>query len=51
MEYEIRALTADLVNDYINFFDTEEHSDNIEEHKCYCVCWCSDDHRTGLDKM
>ena len=51
MEYEIRALTADLVNDYINFFDTEEHSDNNEEHKCYCVCWCSDDHRTGLDKM
>ena len=51
MEYLIRSLSPDIVNDYLLFFDTEEHSDNVIEHKCYCVCWCSDDHRTGLDKM
>lgn len=51
MEYEIRSLSADLVNDYLTFFDMEDHSDNKAEHKCYCVCWCSDDHRTGLDRM
>lgn len=51
MEYLIRSLSPDLVNDYLLFFDMEEHSDNLKEHKCYCVCWCSDDHRTGLDKM
>ncbi|HPJ23586.1 MAG TPA: GNAT family N-acetyltransferase [Bacillota bacterium] len=51
MEFQIKKLTKDLVDDYIYFFDTENHSDNQDEHKCYCVCWCSDDHRTGLDKM
>ncbi|HPJ86223.1 MAG TPA: GNAT family N-acetyltransferase [Bacillota bacterium] len=51
MEYEIRPLTAGLVNDYVAFFDTEKHSDNKDEHKCYCVCWCSDDHRLGLERM
>ncbi len=51
MEIEIKVLTADRVDDYLRFFDTEEHSDELKEHKCYCVCWCSDDHRTGLDRM
>lgn len=46
MDIEIRKLTPDLTNDYLHFFDTEKHSDNIDEHKCYCVCWCSDDHRS-----
>ena len=51
MNYEIKSLSPDLVNDYLSFFDLEEHSDNMAEHKCFCVCWCSDDHRSGLDRM
>ncbi len=51
MNIVIRKLTPDLVEDYLWFFDNEKHSDNIDEHKCYCVCWCSDDHRTGMDRM
>ena len=44
MNIEIRKLTPDLVEDYVCFFDTTPHSDNIDEHRCYCVCWCSDDY-------
>ena len=51
MNYNIQKLRPELVDDYIQFFDTENHSDHIAEHKCYCVCWASDDHRSGLDKM
>lgn len=51
MNMFIRKLTPDLVKDYLQFFDNENHSDNQDEHKCYCVCWCSDDHRSGADKM
>ena len=51
MEFKIKALSPNLVNDFLDFFDTEDHSDNVKEHKCYCVCWCSDDHRNGLEKM
>ena len=29
--------------EYVKFFDTTSHDDNIDEHKCYCVCWCNDD--------
>jgi GNAT superfamily N-acetyltransferase len=43
MDIEIRKLTPDLVEDYVHFFDTTPHDDNIDDHKCYCVCWCSDD--------
>lgn len=43
MNIEIRKLTPDLAEDYVHFFDTTPHDDNIEEHKCYCVCWCGDD--------
>ena len=28
----------------MHFFDVTPHSDNIDEHKCYCVCWCNDDY-------
>lgn len=49
--YEIKPLEPNLVNDYLHFFDTEEHSDHLDEHKCYCVCWSSDDHRGKLDLM
>ena len=33
MEFKIKTLTNDLVDDYIRFFDTEKHSDNQDEHK------------------
>ena len=40
---EIRKLTPALAEDYVRFFDTTPHDYNVNEHKCYCVCWCSDD--------
>lgn len=43
MNIEIRKLTPACMEDYINFFDTTPHDNNVEEHKCYCVCWCNDD--------
>jgi len=43
MDIEIRKLTPGLAEDYARFFDVTPHDDNKEEHKCYCVCWCSDD--------
>jgi len=49
MIIEIRKLTAMLTNDYLNFFDMTPHWDNVDEQKCYCVCWCSADHRTETD--
>jgi GNAT superfamily N-acetyltransferase len=44
MNIKIRKLTPDLVDDYVQFFDITPHSDNIDDHKCYCVCWCNDDY-------
>jgi len=51
MQIEIRRLTPDLLEDYLRFFDTEAHADNPDpdEHGCYCVCWCSADHRQPVD--
>lgn len=43
MSIVIRKLSADLAEDYVWFFDTTPHDDYVDEHKCYCVCWCSDD--------
>lgn len=43
MNIEIRKLTPDLADDYVHFFDTTPHDYNVDDHKCYCVCWCSDD--------
>jgi GNAT superfamily N-acetyltransferase len=40
---EIRKLSPDLAEDYVHFFDTTPHDDNVDAHKCYCVCWCNDD--------
>lgn len=40
---KVRKLTSELAKDYIRFFDTTPHDDNIDENKCYCVCWCNDD--------
>jgi len=44
MAIEIRRLTPDLAEDYVRFFDMTPHDDNVDEHKCYCVCWCNDDY-------
>ena len=44
MDIEIRKLIPDLAEDYVHFFDTTPHDDNVDEHKCYCVCWCNDDY-------
>lgn len=44
MNIRIRKLTPDLAEDYVHFFDITPHDDNVDEHKCYCVCWCNDDY-------
>lgn len=43
MEIKIRRLTPDLAEDYVHFFDVTPHDVNIDERKCYCVTWRSDD--------
>ena len=43
MNLVIRKLSPALAEDYVHFFDTTPHSDNVDEHKCYCVCWCGED--------
>ncbi|WP_459481217.1 GNAT family N-acetyltransferase [Clostridium saccharoperbutylacetonicum] len=47
MKVEIKKLTPAHVDEYMNFFETTPHDDNIPEHTCYCECWCSADHRFG----
>ena len=49
MNIEIKKLTPEMVDDYVNFFDMTSHSTGKDEHKCYCVCWCSDDHMVRRD--
>lgn len=49
MNIEIKELTPQLLKDYVNFFDTTPHDDNTDESKCYCVGWCSADHRIETD--
>lgn len=49
MNIEIKKLSPELVDDYLHFFDVTPHDDDIAEHKCYCVCWCSADHRIETD--
>jgi len=44
MEIIIRRLTPGLREDYVRFFDLTPHDKGVEEHKCYCVCWCNDDY-------
>jgi GNAT superfamily N-acetyltransferase len=43
MDIIIKKLTKELAEDYVHFFDTTPHDYNVDEHKCYCVCWCSED--------
>ncbi|MDR1692130.1 MAG: GNAT family N-acetyltransferase [Oscillospiraceae bacterium] len=40
---DIIKLTPEFAEAYVRFFDTTPHDYNVDEHKCYCVCWCSDD--------
>lgn len=42
MNIDICKLTPNHAEDYVNFFDATPHDDNVIEHKCYCVCWCSE---------
>jgi GNAT superfamily N-acetyltransferase len=43
MDITIRRLTPELAEDYAHFFDVTPHDVNIDERKCYCVTWRSDD--------
>lgn len=43
MSIEIRKLTPALADEYVRFFDATPHDNNVDAHKCYCVCWCNDD--------
>lgn len=47
MRIEIRKLTPDLAEEYVHFFDVTPHDVEIDEQKCYCVIWRSDDSYTG----
>lgn len=44
MEIEIKKLTPELADEYVHFFDVTQHDDKIDDHKCYCICWVSDDY-------
>lgn len=46
MEIEVRKLVSEDAEAYVNFFDTTPHDDHNPENTCYCVNWCSADHRT-----
>lgn len=48
MNIVIRRLTPDLLQDYLYFFETDAHSDNPNEDRCYCVGWCNADHNTDM---
>ena len=49
MKIEIQKLTPELAEEYIHFFDVTPHDVNIDENKCYCVTWRSDDSYVGND--
>lgn len=46
MEIEVRKLMPEDAEAYVEFFDTTPHDDHDPNHTCYCVNWCSADHRT-----
>ena len=46
MNIEIRKLTPEDTEAYAVFFDTTPHDDHNPDNTCYCVNWCSADHRT-----
>jgi len=39
MSIEIRKLSVDLLDDWLNFFDNAAFSDNDEWAGCYCMCY------------
>lgn len=43
MNIEIKKLSPELAEDYARFFDETPHDVNVDEQKCYCVTWRSDD--------
>ena len=45
MNIEIKKLMPEHAEEYIQFFDTTPHDDLDPANTCYCVSWCSDDHR------
>lgn len=45
MDIKVRKLTGEDAETYVAFFDTTPHDDYNPEHTCYCVNWCSADHR------
>lgn len=47
MGIEIRKLTPDLAEEYVRFFDATPHDTDVDENKCYCVTWRSDDSYVG----
>ena len=50
MDIEIRKLTPDLAEEYAHFFDVTPHDVEIDEQKCYCVTWRSDDSYASENK-
>ncbi len=46
MNIEVRKLRPEDAEAYVTFFDTTPHDDHDPENTCYCVNWCSADHRT-----
>lgn len=49
MDIKIRKLTPEMAEDYAHFFDVTPHDVNIDERKCYCVTWRSDESLLGDD--
>ena len=47
MNIEIRILTPDLAEEYVQYFDETTHDVGIDEHKCYCVTWRGDESYIG----
>lgn len=41
MDFEIRKLTPELLNDYLYFFENVAHTDNKEWDRCYCTNYCA----------
>ena len=42
MKVEIKKLTPERVEDYVQFFDTVPHNPSGNGDKCYCVTFCKD---------
>ena len=47
MDIEIRKLSPKFAEEYVRFFDETPHDHAVDEHKCYCVCWCNTDYENA----